>query len=137
MYEVPELDHIQSIWVEYNDIDVQLPNDPSMFVTLNVLIESSSNATEGKLNLYSKCKYSVILTGDDFTVQLHLLIFNSTTANGRMDIRFVILDDELFEGQEVIRLRLTDPAIIGLMNTASVAEDGRRTVVIINDDDGK
>ena len=80
-----------------------------------------------------------MLVGDDYiVVQIEMLIFNSNTADGRVDIQLSIVDDDLVEGPEVINLRLTEPIIItGLMNTASVDVTGRRTVVIINDDDSK
>ena len=51
VYEVPEMTHVVSIWVEYNHNEVQLPDNDSILITLNAVIETSSNATEGNAAL--------------------------------------------------------------------------------------
>ena len=49
VYKVPETQLPQFVWVAYNHEDVQFPSDLSIFASVNAEIETSSNATQGKL----------------------------------------------------------------------------------------
>ena len=67
------------------------------------------------------------------------LNFGNTTRLLKIAIPLNISNDTLVEGHEIINISLTDPVISGLDNSegAVLSSTMHRTLVIIEDDDGK